>query len=313
MYYSILFFILILFQSSIKLREVLSIGNKPGVEFLEIFDVCTDYEGNIYVSDKLEYAIKKFDRDGNLINKVGKRGQGPGEFRVGPGQIACAGDIIAVVDFTTSIIHLFTKDLKFIKAVSTPSAVIDVTSDENNNIYAVYVNFWGSKLSTEVAVFSKNGDKIKTIKTGEGFSNAFEGFVTISSLHDYLVLCYYVLNKVLLLDRVSGKLIKEFSVDVLPKKSKFKKIEGVEIEVPEENMFLDIATDSSKERVLLLGGGYSGNPGRDIYILDKNGKLIQTITLPEKTKFIHLDNEGYLYTSEKDYTVLKKFKFFGSN
>jgi hypothetical protein len=144
------------------MKEVLKIGDKPGVEFLEAFDACTDSDGNIYVSDKLEYTIKKFDRNGNLINKVGKRGQGPGEFRIGPGKIACAGDVIAVVDFTTSIIHLFTKDLKFIKTISAPFAIADITSDESGNIYAVYVNLWGTKPSTEIAVFRKNGDKLNT-------------------------------------------------------------------------------------------------------------------------------------------------------
>jgi hypothetical protein len=309
MHYIILLSIFILLQSSVKMKEVLKIGDKPGVEFLEVFDACTDSDGNIYVSDKLEYTIKKFDRNGNLINKVGKRGQGPGEFRVGPGKITCAGDVIAVVDFTTSIIHLFTKDLKFIKTISAPFAIADITSDESGNIYAVYVNLWGTKPSTEIAVFRKNGDKLNTIKVEGGFLNPFEGFVNISYLHNYLVLCYYNLNKVSLLDRGSGKLLKELSVDGLPKKSKFKKIEGVDAEVPEETMFLDVATDSNKERILLLGGGYSRNPGRDVYILDKNGKLIQTITLPEKTKFIYVDNEGNLYVSGKDHTIIKKIKF----
>jgi hypothetical protein len=51
-------------------------------------------------------------------------------------------------------------------------------------------------------------------------------------------------------------------------------------------------------------------PGeRDVYILGKNGKLIQTITLPEKTKFIYVDNEGNLYVSGKDHTIIKKIKF----
>lgn len=300
--YLFLFFLL----NGIKIREILRIGDRPGTEILEVFDVCTDNNGNIYVSDKLEYAVKKFDKNGNLILKVGGKGQGPGEFRVGPGAITCAGDIIAVVDFTTSIIHLFTKDLKFIKLISTPSAISDITSDKNGNIYAAYVNFKGGKFSTEIAIFNKSGQNIKVIKVGDGFLNAFLGFARLSCSRDYLVLNYFCLNQIFLIDKINGKIVKKFSIMGLPEKSKFEKMG--EIEVPEENMFNDIAVNPSNEHIFILSGGYSKNPGKDIYILDKKGSLLQTVVLPEKTKFIYFDHEGYLYTSGKENTILKKIK-----
>jgi hypothetical protein len=39
-----------------------------------------DSEGNIYVMDSGNYRIQKYDREGNFILTIGRRGQGPGEF-----------------------------------------------------------------------------------------------------------------------------------------------------------------------------------------------------------------------------------------
>jgi hypothetical protein len=65
-----------------KLEEDLSIGNEEDENFM--FDNFVmpgvDSEGNIYVMDSGNYRIQKFDREGNYLLTIGRRGQGPGEF-----------------------------------------------------------------------------------------------------------------------------------------------------------------------------------------------------------------------------------------
>jgi sugar lactone lactonase YvrE len=43
-------------------------------------DVAKDDQGNIYILDAGNHRIQKFDPDGNYIETIGNRGQGPGEF-----------------------------------------------------------------------------------------------------------------------------------------------------------------------------------------------------------------------------------------
>lgn len=42
--------------------------------------IKTDYRGMIYVLDPQDCCVKKFDSNGKLLKKIGKRGKGPGEF-----------------------------------------------------------------------------------------------------------------------------------------------------------------------------------------------------------------------------------------
>jgi len=43
-------------------------------------DIATDEQGNIYILDAGNHRIQKFGPDGNYIETIGNRGQGPGEF-----------------------------------------------------------------------------------------------------------------------------------------------------------------------------------------------------------------------------------------
>ena len=74
-------------SSNLKLEEelVIDLENKEfedlGLAHPEHIDA--DSEGNIYLVDRtqsLDYFIYKFDKQGNFIASIGRRGQGPGEI-----------------------------------------------------------------------------------------------------------------------------------------------------------------------------------------------------------------------------------------
>lgn len=288
-------------------KEVLRIGEKPGVEFLEVFDVAVDNDDNVYVSDKLEYSLKKFDKNGNLVATVGRRGSGPGEFRIGPGPVTCTDSTVVVVDFTTPLVHFFTKELKYLKSIALPASVFDICSD-GEKVYISYVNLKGSKFSTEIAVYGAWGNKLNSYKVGADFNNPFLGYANISSNDDFLILSYVVRNKIVLADKKTGKIVNEFSINELPLESKFRKFDDPGMfEVPEGNLFNGVTFDNWNKYIYVLGGDYSKNAWKDIYVLSELGKLIHTITLDDKTKFI-VFKSGHLYISGKDKTIVKKYK-----
>ena len=72
------------------LEEELSVGEVEGKEeylFSRIRDVDVDVEENIYVLDSGETHIKVFNKNGEYVRTIGKKGQGPGEMQR-PGSIS---------------------------------------------------------------------------------------------------------------------------------------------------------------------------------------------------------------------------------
>jgi len=275
-----------------KIEKVYEINLGEGYKILGI---SVDLNGNIYISEKFECAIIKFDKFGKFIKKVGKRGEGPGEFRTYPGKIAVCGDVVAVTDATLPFIHLFTQDLKYIKTLKTPMPVADLSAD-GTFIYASTLNY--SLMSPEVIIYDTDGNVVKTIISKDGELNPFLLSLTeFDVFFDNLILVYPALNRIEVINSSSGTLIKRFSVNELPPKPRF--LEGPKIysfiEVPENFIFRDVSIDKKSGYIFILGGEYSKNANRDIYVFDKTYKLVKTLTLPEKAKLIYIDKSGSLY------------------
>ena len=70
-------------HKQIRFIEELIIGNDSIAEenmFLDPSEIEIDSEGNLYILEKLDSTIKKYNPSGHLIKKIGRQGQGPGEF-----------------------------------------------------------------------------------------------------------------------------------------------------------------------------------------------------------------------------------------
>ena len=79
--------------------------------------VDVDRRGNVYVADTENHAVKKLDRNGNLLAVWGDRGEGPGEFRY-PRDVAVAPDgRVYVADTLNDRIQVFTADGDFAEQI----------------------------------------------------------------------------------------------------------------------------------------------------------------------------------------------------
>ena len=58
--------------------------------------VAVDKYDNIYVSDSGNSCVFKFNKNGELLERVGKKGSGPGEFYY-PQGVTVAGDRVFVI------------------------------------------------------------------------------------------------------------------------------------------------------------------------------------------------------------------------
>jgi len=66
-----------------SMKQDLSVGIKEGPAeymFSRLRDLDVDEDGNIYALDQRESIVKIFNSQGTYVRKVGRKGQGPGEF-----------------------------------------------------------------------------------------------------------------------------------------------------------------------------------------------------------------------------------------
>ena len=99
-----------------ELEEDLSIGNEDDENYLfyGVGDIQVDEGGNIYVLDSRNHRLQVFDKNGNYLRTIGKKGQGPGEFNV-PTHLQLDDETgnIFVTDRSRTIV-IFEKEGKYI-------------------------------------------------------------------------------------------------------------------------------------------------------------------------------------------------------
>ncbi|HET9551882.1 MAG TPA: SMP-30/gluconolactonase/LRE family protein [Anaeromyxobacteraceae bacterium] len=95
-----------------RLRQV---GRERGTgdgEFAFPSYLAVDADGNLYVSDTLNFRIQVFDPDGNLIRAFGEHGDQPGMFTRTKGIAFDAFRNVYVADGGPSVVHVFSKDFQ---------------------------------------------------------------------------------------------------------------------------------------------------------------------------------------------------------
>jgi hypothetical protein len=71
-------------KTSVTIVEERQIGKLDGPEeflFVSISDVAVNTKGDIYVADRRLNEVRKFNKDGEYLLSLGRKGQGPGEFQ----------------------------------------------------------------------------------------------------------------------------------------------------------------------------------------------------------------------------------------
>jgi hypothetical protein len=110
----------------------------------------------------------------------------------------------------------------------------------------------------------------------------------------------------------SGALKQTLSVPGLPLSS-----ETIEVALqnktetlPDGPVFVDAAVDAYGN-IFLVGGDYSEHKGRTVHVLSPEGEDVATLTLPERTVFIHIEGD-YLYAGAGQkpevFSLVKKYR-----
>jgi hypothetical protein len=151
------------------LTEELVIRDEEGQEgymFENILNLVVDGAENICALDTKAAQIKVFNKEGEFIRAIGKKGQGPGEFMYPLDIQYLPQGELAVNDFQRAWISYFSLEGKYLHGLSTSSmpAFRRPETDTLGNLVAGYINLKGDFQSV-LAKFTPDLVSIQTICT----------------------------------------------------------------------------------------------------------------------------------------------------
>jgi hypothetical protein len=285
----------------IALEEVLSVGSLDDDSLFQWVGVTVDSHGQIYVTDAMDYSLKKFDADGQLLQKAGRKGQGPGEF-LAPRLLVRSENHLYVTDQSLKGIQIFDFGLNFINRIpiKIPIGDVQVLSDGRIAAVALQLNQAGC-----IHIYDHGGRILKQIQYTDRKKSSMMDWIEIDfDSRGNLYVVYNFRDRIEKFD-ANGQML--WSCPLLNiKRIRTKKVGPWE--VPDKIIFKDLVFDSEKNRMYILGGGYSKNPSRDVYVLNPGGELLTTFTLPESSHCIYIDSNNFLYSRANDGITLKKYR-----
>ncbi|MFB0564445.1 MAG: 6-bladed beta-propeller [Candidatus Aminicenantaceae bacterium] len=289
---------------SIHLEEVLSVGSLDDDVLFMWAGITTDPEGNIYVTDMMDYSIKKFSDRGILVKKAGRKGQGPGEF-LAPRIVKHFKGRLYVTDQSVPGIQVFDVDLNFKTHIPLSIPILDLKIISPEKIY-ISTSFFSEQKS--IRIVNSQGKIVSDLWYLDGSRDYWKNLkkFEIDVQHNLYVVSSFE-DKIQKFDKHGKKLWTKHLLG--KKKVKRKRMDKTKFgpsELPVEVVYKDIALDTSGN-LFILGGHLSKNRSRDVYILDAEGNHLNTVTLSESSHCIHIDDQNFLYSRAGMGTTIKKY------
>jgi hypothetical protein len=321
----ICFFTLLPAQEQDRLRdilieEVLSIWELGGNTFLHKAGVTTDSEGNIYITDAKDYSIKKFNKFGQLIKRIGEMGEKPGEFQC-PSLIEYFKGKLYVSESFKPGIQVFDEDLNFEMKIPIRFSVTDLNVISNKEFFVSALTFDRTEEGDfNFCLYIYDPETEKEDKKDKFINEKDKVIYNIAENFTIMNMVSFEIERdgnILIVYSWQDK-IEKFSKDgnflwtrnlFGNKKVKTRQKEGTKLtftEYPLEVMYRATAMDVYGN-LFILGGDLSENKNREVYVLSKHGEHLATFILPEPSNTIHIDSENYLYSRSLEGRTLRKY------
>jgi hypothetical protein len=284
----------------IVLEEVLSIGSFDDDALFQWVGVATDSEGSIYVTDAMDYSLKKFDAAGNLLAKAGRRGQGPGEFTA-PRLLDSSEQFLFVTEQYQPVVKVFDQKLRFRFQIPLAGPAGDIKALGDDLVAAVVLSARGE---SRLEFYDRKGQIVKKVPFSPKPSRMLMDLVSFD-MDDQgnIYLAYNFADRIEKFDDSGNKV---WSKNLLGIKQVKREKLSTHL-LPVEIVYKDVALDRSGY-LYVLGGKFSQNRSRDVYILNPDGELVSILTLPEPSHCIYIDRENFLYSRANEGITLKKFR-----
>ncbi len=301
----------------IQIKEIFTIGDNENDIFYSIKDICIADDSTFFVADSKGFSVSKYNKDGTLIKRIGQRGQGPGEFSMEPFTVILVEDTLYVADGLGKI-QLFNTKLEYL--INLPGLLLStfVVDSYTKRVISVTNSYEPKEVLLYLSFFNTKFEKTSSViidKPHEYFMlNRFQ----IAVDENHIILMFYHLNRIEIRDK-NGHFRKKFSIEGLPNdvpitdmSKRLKKAKSLTPShrqalsfLPDKFIFNSIALNN-RGYIFVQSGHYSAS--REIYVLNYQGELLTSFTLPEGDRLMRIDQHGFLYASAEHRTLLKKYK-----
>ena len=148
-------------------QRVLTVGSErePPIRDDDPTGITTDGEGNVYVTSE-DHKLWKFNRRGEVVKSVGKKGESVGEFD-NPYNVQYHNHRVYVCDRDNGRVQVFDSNLNFVQSFGDGPDQLekpgDIDFDSQGNVYVVDYE------KDQVVVFSEDGQYLRHFgQWGEG-------------------------------------------------------------------------------------------------------------------------------------------------
>ena len=169
----------------LELEEDLSIGSveDENTMFYQIGSIDVDSQNNIYVMDSGNHRIQKFDKDGNYLQTIGRKGQGPGEFMRPINILLDAQGNIYVLELRK--LNLFDTKGNFIKSFVPATFIMGFAAGPEGNIICYGFISKPKAQNFGVMLINPEGKITETIAEYPGISMVSRKDAMFSISHSY--------------------------------------------------------------------------------------------------------------------------------
>ena len=300
---------------NIKLKETLSIGKDEGEDYLmfggQTLDLAVSDDGSIYIFDGKKYKLLKFDKNGKFLWQIGRKGEGPKDFKYVFCRIYTApSNRIIVAEAFTSLLKIFDSQGRYVKAIKLNKQPNYISFTDDNRMF-VNISMYGQpKLAA--AFYTPDGKFISKFpveyKYGQKLPSGLEASLTSGEIKTY--------GKKVLMSLPDKYEIREYNL-----KGELKRIIRRKVKLSPPNIKVlnggrGVAVYPSdvsgppflyKNRLLINMVTKVKKTGKNNYITDKyldffnkDGKYVGSYKLPESTELKQVDSKGNLYFIQED-------------
>lgn len=292
----------------IKFVEELSIGEATEDEkelLYDLGDIEIDDNSNIYILEVKEGRIKKFDKNGNFILSIGRRGQGPGELNYPRDFIITKDKKIFVADDENGRIDVFNIEGLFLYSFNVKGGPQEIVEDSEGNLYIFYPykNFLVHK-------HKKNGELVNSLvpmsMEKDSLMQYFYNQIDLAINKDTIFVVYKFLNKIEKYDK-KGNLIFSIKRPLNYEYKGFRRIEkdGIQnifatpltIDAVCKNDILFILTRASEDEITICDR------------INNRGQYKGSFIIPFPAGNINFDNENKMYLTNYEKYTVHRFEF----
>jgi len=308
-----------------RMDEDLSIGVAEGKKeymFSRLWHLAVDNKENIYAMDQGETHVKMYDKNGNFLRTIGRKGEGPGELQNPDNIFIIKTKNLVIEDFIRNISY-FSATGKYIRSLSTSKIFpIDVLLNLQGDILVITninePNRWGK----EISLYDENLSYLKTItsipepKPNPQILKPFQPEINWTLYEDENIIVSHKEEYELQIFNFKGELVKIIKKDSEPIKVTEEDVklrvrsvpEGRKLVVPKYFPAIHSLITDDEGRIFAHTFEKAGNGKYFNDVFDQEGRYIAKISLKDR---LQVWKKGKLYVIEEDkdgFQVVKRYK-----